>query len=111
MQKYPSGSRGSPAKGVVWDNRSAGSNPAFCAKLPRLFLRIFPLKQAVFLFFFLFPGIFSKDTRLKLRGMLFLKDKTLKIGRFSLFLRVHTFAFEWVLLPNYVTKFILIFLQ
>lgn len=32
MQKYPSGSRGSPAKGVVWDNRSAGSNPAFCAR-------------------------------------------------------------------------------
>ena len=31
MQKYPSGSRGSPAKGVVRDNRSAGSNPAFCA--------------------------------------------------------------------------------
>ena len=32
MQKYPRGSRGSPAKGVVWENRSAGSNPAFCAK-------------------------------------------------------------------------------
>ena len=35
MQKYPSGSRGSPAKGVVWDNRSAGSNPAFCANSPK----------------------------------------------------------------------------
>ena len=32
LQKYPRGSRGSPAKGVVWENRSAGSNPAFCAK-------------------------------------------------------------------------------
>ena len=32
VEKYPSGSRGSPAKGVVWDNRSAGSNPAFSAK-------------------------------------------------------------------------------
>ena len=31
MQKYPRGSRGSPAKGVVLDNGSAGSNPAFCA--------------------------------------------------------------------------------
>ena len=33
----------------------------------------FPLKTGGFLFFFLFPGIFSKNTRLKLRGMLFLK--------------------------------------
>ena len=32
MQKYPRGSRGSPAKGVVWEDCSAGSNPAFCAK-------------------------------------------------------------------------------
>ena len=35
MQKYPSGSRGSPAKGVVLENGSAGSNPAFCAKTSR----------------------------------------------------------------------------
>ena len=33
MQKYPRGSRGSPAKGVVLDNGSAGSNPAFCATI------------------------------------------------------------------------------
>ena len=33
MEKYPSGSRGSPAKGVVWEYRSAGSNPAFSATL------------------------------------------------------------------------------
>ena len=32
LQKYPRGSRGSPAKGVVWENRSEGSNPSFCAK-------------------------------------------------------------------------------
>ena len=32
MQKYPRGSRGSLAKGVVWEDCSAGSNPAFCAK-------------------------------------------------------------------------------
>ncbi len=32
MQKYPRGSRGSPAKGVVWEDCSAGSNPAFGAK-------------------------------------------------------------------------------
>ncbi len=34
MQKYPRGSRGSPAKGVVWENRSEGSNPSFCARMP-----------------------------------------------------------------------------
>ena len=32
LQKYPRGSRGSPAKGVVWDNRSTSSNLVFCAK-------------------------------------------------------------------------------
>ena len=32
VQKYPRGSRGSPAKGVVWEDRSEGSNPSFCAK-------------------------------------------------------------------------------
>ena len=31
MEKYPRGSRGSPAKGVVCVKRSAGSNPAFSA--------------------------------------------------------------------------------
>ena len=31
MEKYPSGSRGSPAKGVVCDKRSEGSNPSFSA--------------------------------------------------------------------------------
>ena len=31
-RKYPSGSRGSPAKGVVRVNRSEGSNPSFRAK-------------------------------------------------------------------------------
>ena len=31
VQKYPRGSRGSPAKGVVWEDRSEGSNPSFCA--------------------------------------------------------------------------------
>ena len=33
MEKYPSGRRGSPAKGVVWDNCSEGSNPSFSAKV------------------------------------------------------------------------------
>ena len=32
LQKYPRGSRGSPAKGVVWENRSTSSNLVFCAK-------------------------------------------------------------------------------
>jgi hypothetical protein len=31
-EKYPSGRRGSPAKGVVRDERSEGSNPSFSAK-------------------------------------------------------------------------------
>ena len=31
MEKYPSGRRGSPAKGVVLDNGSEGSNPSFSA--------------------------------------------------------------------------------
>ena len=31
-EKYPRGRRGSPAKGVVWQNRSEGSNPSFSAR-------------------------------------------------------------------------------
>ena len=34
MEKYPSGRRGSPAKGVDWGNRCEGSNPSFSAKRP-----------------------------------------------------------------------------
>ena len=45
MRKYPSGRRGSPAKGVVGDEPSPGSNPGFSAKKERL-LR----KQKAFLF-------------------------------------------------------------
>ena len=32
LEKYPRGRRGSPAKGVVRDERSEGSNPSFSAK-------------------------------------------------------------------------------
>ncbi len=32
MQMYPSGSRGSPAKGVDWDNRCESSNLSICAE-------------------------------------------------------------------------------
>ena len=35
MEKYPSGRRGSPAKGVVRGNRSESSNLSFSAKSPR----------------------------------------------------------------------------
>ena len=35
VEKYPSGRRGSPAKGVVRDERSEGSNPSFSAKNPQ----------------------------------------------------------------------------
>ena len=31
MEKYSSGSRGSPAKGLGWVNRCEGSNPSFSA--------------------------------------------------------------------------------
>ena len=31
MEKYPSGRRGSPAKGVGWVDRRPGSNPGFSA--------------------------------------------------------------------------------
>ena len=41
MQKYPRGSRGSPAKGVVWENRSTSSNLVFCAKKTTDFCRWF----------------------------------------------------------------------
>ena len=41
MQKYPRGSRGSPAKGVVWENRSTSSNLVFCAKETTDFRRWF----------------------------------------------------------------------
>ena len=34
MEKYPSGRRGSPAKGVGWDNRRPGSNPGFSGSTP-----------------------------------------------------------------------------
>lgn len=52
MQKYPSGSRGSPAKGVVWDNRSTSSNLVFCATVPETIhsfreLFLFPLFQNI----------------------------------------------------------------
>ena len=50
MEKYPRGSRGSPAKGVVCDERSAGSNPAFSAKQFRtLFSVLFVCRQGVIL--------------------------------------------------------------
>ena len=32
LEKYPRGRRGSPAKGVVRENRSEGSNPPFSAR-------------------------------------------------------------------------------
>ena len=34
-EKYPRGRRGSPAKGVVREKRSQGSNPCFSAKQKR----------------------------------------------------------------------------
>ena len=34
VEKYPRGRRGSPAKGVGWDNCREGSNPSFSAKNP-----------------------------------------------------------------------------
>ena len=34
VEKYPRGRRGSPAKGVGWDNCREGSNPSFSATIP-----------------------------------------------------------------------------
>ncbi len=39
LEKYPSGSRGSPAKGVGWGNWREGSNPSFSAKSNTRLLR------------------------------------------------------------------------
>ncbi len=36
LEKYPRGRRGSPAKGVGWDNCREGSNPSFSAKSSHL---------------------------------------------------------------------------
>ena len=36
VEKYPRGRRGSPAKGVGWDNCREGSNPSFSAKSPEM---------------------------------------------------------------------------
>ena len=47
MQKYPRGSRGSPAKGVVWENRSTSSNLVFCAKKRQvLYLSFFGVQDS-----------------------------------------------------------------
>ena len=49
-EKYPRGRRGSPAKGVVRENRSEGSNPSFSAIDDLHFLQIiFFLQNIVFL--------------------------------------------------------------
>ena len=39
-EKYPRGRRGSPAKGVVREKRSQGSNPCFSAKKPNPITRV-----------------------------------------------------------------------
>ncbi len=39
-EKYPRGRRGSPAKGVVREKRSQGSNPCFSAKKPSPKIRV-----------------------------------------------------------------------
>ena len=43
MEKYPRGRRGSPAKGVVCDKRSEGSNPSFSAKRTETKVSVFLL--------------------------------------------------------------------
>ncbi len=39
-EKYPRGRRGSPAKGVVREKRSQGSNPCFSATKPNPITRV-----------------------------------------------------------------------
>ena len=49
MEKYPRGRRGSPAKGVVRDKRSEGSNPSFSAKSNSF--ELFTFRRVFFYFF------------------------------------------------------------
>ena len=56
LEKYPRGRRGSPAKGVVCDKRSEGSNPSFSAKSNSFELFMF---RRVFFYFFKVFAIFN----------------------------------------------------
>ena len=49
MEKYPSGRRGSPAKGVVLDNGSESSNLSFSAKKPLIFQGFFSCRLLLIL--------------------------------------------------------------
>ena len=48
-EKYPRGRRGSPAKGVVREKRSQGSNPCFSAKSNSF--ELFTFRRVFFYFF------------------------------------------------------------
>ena len=54
MEKYPRGRRGSPAKGVGWDNCREGSNPSFSATIR--------LKTIVFRRILPFPPFCTRQT-------------------------------------------------
>ena len=55
LEKYPSGRRGSPAKGVGCDKRRPGSNPGFSAKMP-----VNVAKQRLQAFSIIFPQTFTQ---------------------------------------------------
>ena len=74
MQKYPSGRRGSPAKGVGCGKRRVGSNPTFCARRKSLsfkdffFFRFCKRKNSFISdkFPFMFERVVFKNERQKL---------------------------------------------
>ena len=85
MQKYPSGRRGSPAKGVGCGKRRVGSNPTFCARRKSLsfkdffFFRFYKRKNSFISdkFPFMFERVVFKNERQKLTQKLTQKFKIL----------------------------------
>ena len=51
VEKYPRGRRGSPAKGVGWDNCREGSNPSFSANFLPGFVKDSPVRAGLLLCF------------------------------------------------------------
>ena len=89
MQKYPSGRRGSPAKGVGCGKRRVGSNPTFCARRKSLsfkdffFFRFCKRKNSFISdkFPFMFERVVFKNERQKLTQKLTRTDKERPPGK------------------------------
>ena len=70
MQKYPSGRRGSPAKGVGGQKPREGSNPSFCAKKRRFLKAVafFVFCSMLFIFRVLYLAFCRRRRLLNTRG-------------------------------------------